>query len=89
MHHTPLHGVAGARDFWQHYRDTFESIESRFMNVVEAGNVAMLEWRSSGRATTGDDFSYGGVSVLEFDGEKVKRFRAYFDPAALGVQIRP
>jgi hypothetical protein len=27
------------------------------------------------------------VSVLEFDGDQIARFRAYFDPAELGRQI--
>jgi len=30
---------------------------------------------------------YDGVSILETDGERITRFRAYFDAGALGRQL--
>jgi ketosteroid isomerase-like protein len=84
---TPHRGVNGARDFWQHYRGTFKEIESEFRNVVESDRVAMLEWTSRGRFAGGDEFEYSGVSVIEYDAEKIRRFCAYFDPATLGARV--
>ena len=88
-HRTPHHGADGAREFWRHYMDTFEEIESTFRNVVESNDVAILEWTSRGRAVGGETFEYAGVSVVEYDGDRIRRFRAYFDPADLGAQVRP
>ena len=84
---TPLAGGGGAREFWQVYRDTFGEIHSDFHHVLEKDDAAMLEWTSRGSAAHGGTIEYDGVTVLEFDGDKVKRFRAYFDPHALGEQL--
>jgi ketosteroid isomerase-like protein len=84
---TPRRGIDGAREFWRQYRGTFKEIESEFRNVVESGQVAMLEWTSRGRFAGGDQFEYSGVSVIEYDGDQIRRFCAYFDPATLGAQV--
>lgn len=71
-----------AKRFWKTYRDAFSDIESTFLNVVENGNAAAIEWQSEG-VIDGHSVSYSGVSVLEFDGEQIKAFRVYFDPREL------
>lgn len=80
-------GLPGARDFWQGYRSTFREIHSEFHNVLDDGRTAMLEWTSSGRANDGREFSYRGVSVLEYGEDGIRAFRAYFDPRYLGTQL--
>ncbi len=78
----PLRGTAGAQDFWTHYLTAFEKIHSDFTQVTQTDNTAILEWISHGSmAGTGQDFNYRGISVIEHDGEKVKRFRSYYDSA--------
>jgi ketosteroid isomerase-like protein len=79
----PHRGQEGARVFWSAYRASFDRIHSEFRNVVESDEAALLEWRSDGRTAAGEDVSYDGVSVVEFDGARITRFRAYFDPHAL------
>ena len=81
----PHRGREGARAFWSKYRQSFDRIHSEFRNIVESDDAALLEWRSEGRTAAGDDFAYDGVSVLEFEGGTIRRFRAYFDPRALGA----
>jgi ketosteroid isomerase-like protein len=81
----PHRGRDGAREFWSKYRESFEHVHSEFRNVVESDDTALLEWRSDGRTAAGEDFSYDGVSVIEFDGDSIRRFRAYFDPHALSA----
>ena len=88
----PLRGEArpdpeGARHFWEQYRASFEEIHSEFLNIVDNGAVAMLEWRSDGRIVNGEPFHYGGVTVLELEGDAVRRFRTYFDPTSLGASM--
>ena len=80
-------GTQGAREFWQSYRNTFREIHSEFRNVLDDGKTAMLEWTSSGKANDGKEFSYRGVSVLEYSEEGIRAFRAYFDPRYLGEQL--
>lgn len=80
-------GSGGARRFWQHYRDNFGEIESTFRNQIVTDKTAALEWQSEGTSADGNRFSYEGVSILEFAGDKISRFHAYFDPNELGRQM--
>ena len=47
---------------------------------------ATLEWTTTGIAN-GRTVEYGGVSILEIEDGKVKRFMAYFDPREIAEQI--
>ncbi len=77
----------GARAFWQSYRDNFADVKSTFRNEIITDNRAALEWNTTGTSSEGNEFEYDGVSVLEIDGDKITRFRAFFDPNKLGRQI--
>ena len=79
MDAAPHHGREGARRFWRTYRDSFEEIHSDFSRIVESGDAAMLEWTSRGVLRGDRPIDYAGVSVLELQGGKVRRFRTYFD----------
>ncbi len=76
-----------AREFWQNYRATFGEVQSKFRNKIFSDSTAALEWTTIGTNKNGQSIRYDGVSILETDGEKIKRFFAYFDPANLGHQI--
>ena len=78
----PAKGPDGARNFWAAYLDSFASIKSDFHNVISAADHAVLEWTSTGALPTGKPITYRGVSVLQFDGDKVSRFHTYYDSAA-------
>ncbi len=81
-------GPEGAREFWgEKYRDTFGEVRSTFRNVFAAGGRAALEWATEGTSKDGAPVAYEGVSILEFDGGLITRFRAYFDAGGLGRQI--
>jgi limonene-1,2-epoxide hydrolase len=80
-------GVEGAREFWSKYRDTFGEVRSTFRNRIIADDRAALEWTTEGTTANGAHFNYEGVSILEIEGDRITRFRAYFDPEALGRQI--
>ena len=75
-------GVEGARDFWQTYLDQFETIRSEFSHLIEQDGQAALVWTSSGALRGGRPITYRGVSVIEFDGDKVHRFETVYDSAA-------
>lgn len=76
-------GADGARTFWQEYLDAFGAIRSVFSAVKQFDGWAVLEWASEGTLPAGKPVKYRGVSVLEVDGDRVKKFRTYYDSAAL------
>jgi hypothetical protein len=80
-------GYEGLREFWTSYRSTFAEMKSDFRNIFadEEGHAA-LEWTTEG-TSKGDTVSYAGVSILEIEGGKVRRFMAYFDPRDLTPQV--
>ena len=80
-------GQEEAREFWSSYRKTFDEMKSTFSNIfADDEGRAALEWTTEG-TEDGDTVSYEGVSILEIEGDKVKRFMAYFDPSYLNRQI--
>jgi len=81
--HGTRRGVDGARQFWAEYLHSFGQVRSQFRNVLEADGTAVLEWESEGTLADGRPVKYRGVSILETAGDRVKRFRAYYDTAAL------
>jgi hypothetical protein len=79
-------GHEGLREFWTEYRKTFGEMKSTFRNVFATEKGAALEWTTEG-TSNGNTVTYDGVSILEIEGGKVRRFIAYFDPRALTHQV--
>jgi limonene-1,2-epoxide hydrolase len=79
-------GHEGLREFWTSYRGTFGEMRSEFRNVFATDDRAALEWTTEG-TSNGDTVSYEGVSILEIEGGKVRRFMAYFDTRDLTGQV--
>jgi predicted ester cyclase len=81
-----FNGHDGLREFWTSYRSTFGEMKSEFRNVFAAEDRAAIEWTTEG-TSNGDTVSYAGVSILEIEGGKVRRFMAYFDSRDLTGQV--
>ena len=79
-------GHDGLRELWTSYRSTFGEMRSEFRNVFATEEGAALEWTTGG-TSNGDSISYEGVSILELEGGKVRRFMAYFDARDLIPQV--
>ena len=79
-------GHEGLREFWTNYRSTFGEMRSEFRNVFATEKGAALERTTQG-TSNGDSGSYDGVSILEIEGGKVRRFMAYFDTRDLAPQV--
>ena len=77
------------KDFWRSYRAAFQRIGSHFTHVMSDDRGAALEWTAQGALPSGLPIQYSGVSVLELEGDKVRRFRAYYDSAALIPHGKP
>ncbi|MGZ8457483.1 MAG: nuclear transport factor 2 family protein [Gemmatirosa sp.] len=80
-------GAEGARRFWTAYRQSFETVRSRFHAVLESDTRIMLEWTSDCRTAAGADTSYSGVSCIETRDGAIVRFHTYFDPAQLHAAV--
>ena len=80
--HRTHEGKGGAEQFWSEYLSSFSEVHSTFTHVADGEGVAVLEWTSKGALKAGRPIEYRGCSILELDGEKVKRFRTYYDSAA-------
>jgi ketosteroid isomerase-like protein len=85
--HRTFHGKEGAREFWREYKGMLRRVKSTFRNMIEAGDRVALEWESSGTAHNGAAVDYEGVSIIEWDGDRISRFYAYFDPRVLGLEL--
>lgn len=77
-----VHGIAGAYRFWRDYAFSFLKIHSRFSRVTETEDRAVLEWVSEGILPNGLPIVYEGVTILDFSGDRIRRFKSYFDTAA-------
>ena len=85
--HRVFEGKEGARRFWTEYKSTLKQVKSTFRNMIESGDRVALEWQTSGTAHNGAAVDYEGVSIIEWDGERISRFQAYFDPHELGLEL--
>jgi steroid delta-isomerase-like uncharacterized protein len=79
-------GHDGLREFWTNYRKTFGEMKSTFRNVFATEEGTALEWTTEG-TSNGEDVSYDGVSILEIEDGKVRRFMVYFDTRDLTPQV--
>lgn len=80
-------GRDGARQFWREYKAMLARVRSTFRNMIEAADRVALEWETQGTAHNGAAVSYEGVSIIEWDGDRIRRFYAYFDPGLLGREV--
>jgi ketosteroid isomerase-like protein len=80
-------GLDGARQFWTEYKSMLAQVRSTFRNMIESGDRVALEWETQGTAQNGAAVSYEGVSIIEWDGDRIRRFYAYFDPGLLGREM--
>jgi SnoaL-like domain len=77
-HSGTFRGHEGLREFWTSYRSTFDEMCSEFRNVFATEEGAALECTTQG-TSNGNSVAYDGLSILEIEGAKVRRFMAYFD----------
>jgi ketosteroid isomerase-like protein len=80
-------GPEGVRQFWRDYKGMLAQVRSTFRNMIESADRVALEWETQGTAQNGAAVSYEGVSIIEWDGDKIRRFYAYFDPGLLGREM--
>lgn len=80
-------GREGAKAFWDAYQRSFEEIHSDFWSVTEAKDTVMMEWTSRGHLADGSPIEYHGVTVMEHEDGRIRRFWTYFDPSKLTERV--
>lgn len=82
-------GPEGARRFWGEYLNSFSSIHSDFDQVIVGGSRAALSWTARGRLRHHRvEIAYPGVTLLEFRGDRIARFRTVFDRSPFQAAVR-
>jgi ketosteroid isomerase-like protein len=71
-----------AGQFWRVYLEQFSDIRSEFTSEIVSDSGAALEWVSRGTTAQGEPVDYRGVSIIDFNGDKLAGFRTYYDSAA-------
>ena len=75
--------VDGVRAFHESFENGLTEIERIFV----IGDVAVVEWRTSGTAVSGRSFARRGCAVAEVRGGKIAAYRDYFDRQSLADQL--
>lgn len=75
-------GPGSAEEFWTEYRKQFARIKSTFAEQIDDGNKSALFWWSEGELISGRPIAYQGVSLIETDGDLIRRFETIYDSAA-------
>ena len=73
--------------FWQEYRSTLGTVESKFHHITTNERAAGLFWTTQGRNPNGEDVHYHGCTLLEFDDDgQIAFFRGYYDTRELQLK---
>ena len=87
---TPPHqGREALRQFMQGILGMFQEAGLTEDDVFVAGNGAAVKWTARGVAKNGRRFQFEGIDVFEVnDAGKIQEVRAYWDAAAVIVQLQ-
>lgn len=77
----PMHGKKGVERFWQDYCSMFNHIKTDFHRIHETNGKGFLEWTSRGELKSGRPIVYEGMTMIEWDQDRIVRFKAFHDSA--------
>jgi ketosteroid isomerase-like protein len=80
------HGLEGIEQYWSQWRAAVGQLNFRIEEIMDAGDSVVVVARRQGRGEhSGLEVSDRVIQVYEFEGEKCRRVREYYDrDAALG-----
>jgi ketosteroid isomerase-like protein len=73
------------RRFYENSFKTFPKHEHEIVRVIGEGNEACIEWRGAMTDHAGRRREFSGVNLVNVDGERFIRLRAYFDRQDLDI----
>jgi limonene-1,2-epoxide hydrolase len=74
----PYSGHAEIRRMFSIWQTRFEDVRTPLRNIVGSGNVVMTEW-SDESTFKGKRVVLPASAVFEFEGDKIKAWRLYYD----------
>ena len=73
--------------FWIEYKQTLGGAYSEFHHITTSEYSAGLFWTTKGQSPDGQDISYHGATLLEWDDTgRIRFFRGYYDTRQLTVK---
>ncbi len=84
----PAEGRESLPGVWLILRVPFESVAMEAVDVFHGGNGAAVKWDARGKAESGREARFHGISVFEVaeDG-KIQTLMSYWDPAEMMIAI--
>ena len=84
---TSVKGQDRILEFWVQYKAQLGQAKSNFHHITTSAAAAGLFWTTDGSSPSGEDISYHGVSLLQFNDEGlIEFFRGYYDTRELQVK---
>jgi ketosteroid isomerase-like protein len=89
----PVYPKSGGREavgrfFTEYIPLRFTKYFERAPNVIVEGNWAAAEWIFEVTRLDGREATLTGVTLLEFEGERIKTIKIFTDPQQLGIPAR-
>jgi ketosteroid isomerase-like protein len=83
------HGLEGIERYWSQWRAAVGQLNFRIEEILDAGDSVVVVARRQGRGEhSGLEVSDRVIQVYEFEGEKCRRVREYYDRDAALSSIR-
>src|SRR5258708_36213716 len=82
-------GHQGIEQYWSQWRAAVGQLSFKIEEMIDAGDSVVIVARRQGRGEhSGLEVSDRVIQVYEFEGEKCRRVRRYYDPGAALSSIR-
>ncbi len=76
----PYAGMAEIRNMFTLWATRYGAVDTPIRQITGTGNVVMVEW-SDESTHNGQRYVVPCVGVVEFDGDRIKAWRLYYDSA--------
>ncbi|MDQ7823564.1 MAG: nuclear transport factor 2 family protein [Candidatus Eremiobacteraeota bacterium] len=76
-------GKEAVRKYFRRMHIAVPDLAFTILHIAESGKVAIIEWINRGKTRRGGPYENRGVTVLEFEGEKIWELRDYLDTEKL------
>ncbi len=84
---TQMKGRDAILEFWVEYKAQLGQARSKFHHITSSAAAAGLFWTTQGQSPGGQNVSYHGVSLLQFNEQGlIEFFRGYYDTRELQMK---
>lgn len=91
----PIHGAAGYKENVREFHDAFSNVDITTEELIAEGETVVNYWTITGTHDgpyagidpTGAEIELSGISIIDFEGDKIVRDRAIMDVSGLMQQL--